>query len=130
MVASHSSRKAGLELQGSLYALMLDTKRTFDRLIGRYARDEEHRQRILANAFYQQMSTTVVGSSDYMAMERLYELFETGDYDLIVLDTPPTKHAIDFLQAPQRMQDAFDESTLDVFLKPWVSAGKASLAPL
>lgn len=118
---------AGLEPRGSLHALMLDTKGTFDRLIARYAADPEARQRILANKFYQQMSSTVVGSSDYMAMEKLYELHEEGDYDLIVLDTPPTKHALDFLQAPKRMSDAFDESTLEVFLKPWTEAGKRSL---
>lgn len=120
-------RSAGLAPTGSLYALMLDTKRTFDALIERHASSPEARDRILANKFYQQMSTTVVGSSDYMAMEKLYELHETGDFDLIVLDTPPTKHALDFLQAPQRMTDAFDESMLAVFLKPWAEAGKKSL---
>ena len=117
---------AGVEVSGELHALMLDTKGTFDRLIGRYAKNEDARKRILANRFYQQMSGTVVGSSDYMAMEKLYELHEEGDYDLIVLDTPPTKHAIDFLQAPQRMTEAFDESTLEVFLKPWAETSKRS----
>lgn len=126
-VAPERLRAAGLEPKGRLYALMLDTKGTFDRLIERYAGDEERKQRILANAFYQQMSTTVVGSSDYMAMEKLYELFEEGRFDLIVLDTPPTKHALDFLQAPQRMTEAFDESMLQVFLKPWAEAGVKSL---
>lgn len=118
---------AGLEAKGSLNALMLDTKGTFDGLIERYATSEDARKRILENEFYKQMSTTVVGSSDYMAMEKLFELHEEGDYDLIVLDTPPTKHALDFLQAPQRMSAAFDQSTLDVFLKPWADAGKRSL---
>jgi anion-transporting ArsA/GET3 family ATPase len=117
----------GIEPEGTLYAMMLDTKRTFDKLIGRYAKSEEARERIFANKFYQQMSSTVVGSSDYMAMEKLFELHESGDYDLIVLDTPPTKHALDFLQAPSRMSEAFDEGTLSVFLKPWADAGKKSL---
>jgi len=112
------------ESGGSLQALMLDTKRTFDDLIGRYARSDAARERILANSFYQQMSSTVVGSSDYMAMEKLYELHEAGTYDLIVLDTPPTKHALDFLQAPKRMTEAFDEGTLQVFLKPWADVSK------
>jgi len=118
---------AGIEPEGRLHALMLDTKRTFDRLIERYAQDEATRRRILENKFYQQMSSTVVGSSDYMAMEKLFELHEEGAFDLIVLDTPPTKHALDFLQAPQRMTRAFDRSSLDVFLKPWAEAGKRSL---
>ncbi len=126
-VPAERLRAAGLEPKGSLHALMLDTKGTFDHLIARYAVDEESHRRILANKFYQQMSSTVVGSSDYMAMEKLYELHEEGEYDLIVLDTPPTKHALDFLQAPQRMSEAFDESTLQVFLKPWAEAGKRSL---
>jgi anion-transporting ArsA/GET3 family ATPase len=117
----------GLEPEGSLHAMMLDTKRTFDTLIARYAKSDEARERILANKFYQQMSTTVVGSSDYMAMEKLYELHEEGEFDLIVLDTPPTKHALDFLQAPQRMSSAFDESMLSVFLKEWTTVGKKSL---
>lgn len=118
---------ASIQAKGKLYALMLDTKRTFDRLIERYAGDEDRRRRILANNFYQQMSSTVVGSSDYMAMEKLYELHEEGRFDVIVLDTPPTKHALDFLQAPKRMSEAFDESMLEVFLKPWAEAGMKSL---
>ncbi|MBL4847885.1 MAG: ArsA family ATPase [Planctomycetes bacterium] len=117
---------AGVEVPGEMYALMLDTKGTFDRLIGRYAKTEEARTKILANRFYQQMSGTVVGSSDFMAMEKLYELFESGEFDLIVLDTPPTKHAIDFLEAPKRMTEAFDESTLEIFLKPWAETSKRS----
>ncbi|MCO5167957.1 MAG: AAA family ATPase [Planctomycetes bacterium] len=126
-VAPERLRAAGVEPKGRLFALMLDTKGTFDRLIERYAKDEDKRRRILQNKFYQQMSSTVVGSSDYMAMEKLYELFEEGRFDLIVLDTPPTKHALDFLQAPKRMTDAFDENMLQVFLKPWAEAGMKSL---
>ena len=125
-VARERFTDVGLEPKGSLHALMLDTKGTFDKLIGRYAKSEEARQRILANKFYHQMSSTVVGSSDFMAMEKLYELHEQGEFDLIVLDTPPTKHALDFLQAPQRMREAFDQSSLEVFLKPWTDAGKRS----
>lgn len=126
-VAPERLAAAGVEAKGKLFALMLDTKGTFDKLIERYAGTEERRQRILANKFYQQMSSTVVGSSDYMAMEKLYELFEEGRFDLIVLDTPPTKHALDFLQAPKRMTEAFDQNMLEVFLKPWADAGKKSL---
>jgi anion-transporting ArsA/GET3 family ATPase len=126
-VSAERLAAADVELEGKLYALMLDTKRTFDKLIERYAGNDERRQRIFNNKFYQQMSSTVVGSSDYMAMEKLYELFEEGRFDLIVLDTPPTKHALDFLQAPKRMTEAFDENMLQVFLKPWAEAGVKSL---
>jgi anion-transporting ArsA/GET3 family ATPase len=126
-IAPEHFTAGGLTPRGSLHAMMLDTKRTFDRLIARYATSEEARKRILANKFYKQMSSTVVGSSDFMAMEKLYELHECGEYDLIILDTPPTKHAIDFLKAPARMTAAFDETTLSVFLKPWADAGKKSL---
>ena len=119
--------QVGLTGDGTMHAVMLDTKGTFDRLIARYATDPERRERILANKFYQQMSSTVVGSSDYMAMEKLYELHEGGEFDVIILDTPPTKHALDFLEAPTRMTRAFDEETLSVFLKPWADAGKRSL---
>jgi anion-transporting ArsA/GET3 family ATPase len=128
-VAPERFRAAGLEPApgGQLFALMLDTKRMFDKLIAKYAKTDEQRERIYQNKFYQQMSTTVVGSSDYMAMEKLFELHEEGRFDLVVLDTPPTKHALDFLQAPRRMTDAFDESMLGVFLKPWAEAGVVSL---
>lgn len=126
-VAPERLAAGGVVPKGKLFALMLDTKGTFDKLIERYATNEERKQRILANKFYQQMSSTVVGSSDYMAMEKLYELHEEGRFDLIVLDTPPTKHALDFLQAPKRMTEAFDQNMLEVFLKPWAEAGKKSL---
>ena len=128
-VAPERFRAAGLEPApgGQLFALMLDTKRMFDKLVAKYAKTDEQRERIYQNKFYQQMSTTVVGSSDYMAMEKLFELHEEGRFDLVVLDTPPTKHALDFLQAPRRMTDAFDESMLGVFLKPWAEAGVVSL---
>jgi len=125
-VSAERFEAAGFAPKGSLHALMLDTKGTFDKLIGRYATSDEARETIFNNRFYQQMSSTVVGSSDYMAMEKLYELHEEGDFDLIVLDTPPTKHAIDFLQAPKRMSEAFDRSTLEIFLKPWAETSKRS----
>ncbi|HZV01196.1 MAG TPA: ArsA-related P-loop ATPase [Planctomycetota bacterium] len=121
---------AGLELQGKLYALMLDTKRNFDELIGKVAGSEEKKQRILENRFYQTISGNVVGSQEYMAMEKLYELHQRRAYDVIVLDTPPTKHALDFLMAPSRMTNVLDKSVLDVLMRPFDRAGRLSLGLL
>src|SRR5258706_5968939 len=88
---------------GRLFAMMLDTKRTWDDLVDRFAPSPEHARRILANNYYQQISSAIAGSQEFMAMEKLYELYESRTYALLVLDTPPTRHALDFLDAPQRM---------------------------
>lgn len=88
---------------GELWALQLDAKATFDRLVARHAPDEEARQRILANRIYRHLSGTVAGSQEYMAVERLHELVDQGGFDRIVLDTPPAQNALDFLDAPRRM---------------------------
>src|SRR5262249_25993414 len=85
---------------GRLTALMLDAGSTFDGLVGRYAQSDEQRDRILENRFYRNLASALSGTQEYMAMERLHELHETDDYDLIIVDTPPTRHALDFLDAP------------------------------
>lgn len=82
---------------------MLDVKSTFDRVVHRYATSESHYEAITNNAFYHQASTALAGSQEYMAMERLYEIATSESYDLIVLDTPPSAHALDFLDAPKRL---------------------------
>lgn len=86
----------GCTVAVSLDAAMLDVKRTFDRVVSRYSKTAQSRDKILAHPFYQQASTALAGSQEYMAMERLYECASTGDYDVIVLDTPPSAHALDF----------------------------------
>jgi anion-transporting ArsA/GET3 family ATPase len=88
---------------GELSAMMLDTKSTFDGLVTRYAESEEQAQRILANNFYRNISGALSGTQEYMAMEKLHELYEDGGFDLIVVDTPPSRHALDFLDAPARL---------------------------
>lgn len=103
---------------GRLHATMLDSKRTFDRLVQRHAASPEAAERILANRIYQRISSQVSGVQEYMAMETLHELHEGGEYDLIVLDTPPTRHAIDFLTAPERMAKILDDSSLQWILRP------------
>ncbi|GIW72174.1 MAG: anion transporter [Planctomycetota bacterium] len=112
---------AGIALPpgGSLSAMMLDTKRTFDRLIERHAPDPQTRERILANPIYQRVSSQLAGSQEYMAMEKLYELHQSGRFDLVVLDTPPTRHALDFLQAPERLARFFDTSVVRWFAAPF-----------
>ena len=112
--------KIGLDpaSEGQLFAMMLDTKRTFDRLIERYAGDPGRKKAILENRLYQHMSNMIAGSQEYMAMERLYELYQEGGYDLMVLDTPPTRHALDFLDAPRKMLNITGNSLLKWFLKP------------
>jgi anion-transporting ArsA/GET3 family ATPase len=111
---------AGLEPKGELHAMMLDTKSTFDRVVTRYAPTPEQAERIIANRFYRNISSTLSGSQEYMAMEKLYELHAEGGYDLIVIDTPPTRNALDFLDAPKRMTDFFESRVLRWFLLPYV----------
>jgi len=111
--------EAGLSVpSGELWAAMLDTKRTWDDLVRRFAADDAQARRILDNHYYQQISSALAGSQEFMAMEKLYELHESGSYDLLVLDTPPTRHALDFLDAPKKMMGFMDESVLDMLLAP------------
>ena len=105
-------RQAGVTPRGELWAAMLDTKESWDALVRRHAPDSVTREKILANPLYRNISGRFVQSHDYIAMERLYEIHSEGDYDLIVVDTPPTRNAIDFLDAPQRMADFFSSRLL------------------
>ena len=102
--------QAGLPWKAPLFAMMLDTKKTFDAIVERYAPNAETRDRILGSPFYEQASTRLSGSQEYMAMEKLYELYSEDQFDLIVLDTPPTVHALDFLDAPGRLEDFMSEN--------------------
>ena len=110
---------------GGLDAMMLDMKRTFDEVVERTAGDANRVQRIMANRFYQQLTETLAGTQEYMAMEKLADLHATRGYDLIVIDTPPTRNALDFLDAPNRLTDFLEGRFLKMFLRPGFSAGKA-----
>jgi anion-transporting ArsA/GET3 family ATPase len=112
---------------GALWAMTLDTRRTFDALVEKHASSEEARRRILGNRFYQQVSAALAGSHEYMAMEKLLELSDDDRFDLVVLDTPPTRHALDFLDAPDRLMGFLDTSVLRWFLKPYFVAGRLTL---
>jgi anion-transporting ArsA/GET3 family ATPase len=103
---------AGVEPRGELWAAMLDTKQSWDDLVHRHAPDDATRDAILANPLYKNITGRFVQSHDYIAMERLYEIHASGTYDLIVVDTPPTRNAIDFLEAPERMADFFSSRLL------------------
>jgi len=103
---------------GRLSALMLDTKTTFDGLVTRYANDEEQASRILDNRFYRNVSSALGGTQEYMAMEKLHELHEEGGFELIVVDTPPTRHALDFLDAPKRITRLLDNRIFRLLMLP------------
>ncbi len=118
-------QRYGLECEGALSAMMLDTKRTFDGLVEKYASDEEARNRILNNQIYQYVASSLAGTQEYMAMEKLHEVRKDEKWDLVVLDTPPTSHAIDFLTAPERLIDAIDSPAMRWFLQVFEGAGKA-----
>lgn len=104
---------------GRLEASLLDARLTFDRLVERYAPDDAARRRILDNRFYQHLAGGLAGTLEYMAVERLFEVAREGRYDRIVLDTPPTRQALDFLEAPSRIVDFLDSGALRIALRDW-----------
>jgi anion-transporting ArsA/GET3 family ATPase len=108
----------GVQMRGELWALMLDAKRTFDELIERLAPDSRTRDEVLSNRIYAQLSNAVAGSQEFTAIAKLYDLDVEGDYDLIVLDTPPSRNALDFLDAPERLTGFFQGRAIKVFLRP------------
>jgi anion-transporting ArsA/GET3 family ATPase len=108
----------GLELPGELWAMMLDAKRTFDEIVARLAPDEQALEEILSNPVYRELSSAVAGSHELSAIAKLYELYEEHDFDVIVLDTPPSRNALDFLNAPNRLLGFLEGRALQVFLAP------------
>lgn len=112
---------AEVEPRGELWAAMLDTKQSWDSLVRIHAPDAQTRDAILANPLYQNITGKFVQSHDYIAMERLYEIHTSGRYDLIIVDTPPTRNAIDFLEAPERMADFFSSRLLRWLITPYRS---------
>ena len=112
---------AGIECQGELWAAMLDTKQSWDDLVRRHAPDAATRDAILSNPLYANITGRFVQSHDYIAMERLYEIHASGRYDLVIVDTPPTRNALDFLEAPERMADFFSSRLLRWLTVPYRS---------
>jgi anion-transporting ArsA/GET3 family ATPase len=103
---------------GELWATMLDTKSTFDALVLKHAPTPEQGERILANRFYRNISGALSGTQEYMAMEKLYELHDESDFDLVVVDTPPTRHALDFLDAPRRLSRFLEHRLFRLLVAP------------
>jgi anion-transporting ArsA/GET3 family ATPase len=108
----------GIEMRGELWALMLDAKRTFDELIEHLAPDPRTRDDVLSNRIYKQLSNAVAGSQEFTAIAKLYDLDAGGQFDLLVLDTPPSRNALDFLDAPERLTHFFQGRAIKVFLRP------------
>ncbi len=108
----------GLEVTGELWAMMLDPKRTFDELIDRIAPDRTRAAEIKANRVYGELSTAVSGSQEFTAIAKLYDLDREGDFDLLVLDTPPSRNALDFLDAPGRLTSFLEGRALRAFMRP------------
>jgi anion-transporting ArsA/GET3 family ATPase len=111
---------------GELWAMRLDAKRTFDALIERLAPDPATRDEVLGNRVYQQVSNAVAGSQEFTAIAKLYELDQEGDYDLLVLDTPPSRNALDFLDAPDRIAHFFHGRAVRMFLRPGRLLGRGT----
>jgi anion-transporting ArsA/GET3 family ATPase len=117
-VAVDAGTKGGLDVS------LLDARTTFDRLIRRYAPDDAAAERIFTNRFYRDLAGNLAGILEYMAVERLFEVQAEGRYDRVILDTPPTRQALDFLEAPDRMVRFLDSGAVRLALKPWWEAGR------
>jgi anion-transporting ArsA/GET3 family ATPase len=109
---------SGAEMTGELWAVMLDAQSTFDDLVTRYATGPDQATTILANPVYRNISAALSGTQEYMAVEKLYELQESGAFDLIVVDTPPAQHALDFLEAPKHLARLLDNRVFRLLMTP------------
>ncbi len=123
-ILSHEPQTVPLDAPGQLSAMMLDSKRAFDRLVEIYAPDPRVRDAIFANHYYQQLSTSLGGSKELAAMERVLEVAAEDDHDLLIVDTPPSQHALDFLNAPERLIKLLDGSMLQWLLRPYGMAAR------
>ena len=111
--------RVAIDTPGELWASLLDARLTFDRLVERHAPDPAARDRILGNRYYRNLAGGLAGILEYMAVERLWETARSGRWQRIVLDTPPTRQALDFLEAPERIVGFLDSGALRLALRPW-----------
>jgi anion-transporting ArsA/GET3 family ATPase len=118
---------AGVGVTGSMTVMMLDTKSTFDNLVETLAPSAEKRDQILNNVLYKYIATSLAGTQEYMAMEKLYAVKADPSYDIVLLDTPPTANALDFLDAPDRLIAAIDSPATRWFIQAFQDSGKISL---
>jgi anion-transporting ArsA/GET3 family ATPase len=114
----------GPEVKGELHAMMLDMRRTFDEMVLQYSSDAQRAEAILENQFYQTVATSLAGTQEYMAMEKLGQLLAEDKWDLIVVDTPPSRNALDFLDAPKRLGSFMDSRLWRLLLAPGRGIGK------
>lgn len=128
-VPGDKMRAAGFPV-GLLRAMVLDQKRTFDEVIARHAPDEATRARIMENKLYRELSTRLAGGQEYAASEKLYDAFSASESDLLVLDTPPTANAIDFLEAPRKMVGLLEGPAVRLFVRSYEQAGRFSFKVL
>jgi anion-transporting ArsA/GET3 family ATPase len=124
LVDPHRFTGHGIVMAGELWAMQLDAKQTFDELVARLAPDAAARDDVLGNRIYQQLSSAVAGSQEFTAVAKLYELDRSGRFDVLVLDTPPSRNALDFLDAPDRLTGFLEGRALRVFLAPTGLAAK------
>lgn len=122
-VAPQALAAEGVQLEGELWAMMLDPKGTFDELIGRLAPDEQAREEVLSNRIYRELSSATAGSQEFTAVTKLFDLEREGGFDAIVLDTPPSRNALDFLDAPDRLRRFLEGRALRTLLRPGGLAG-------
>jgi anion-transporting ArsA/GET3 family ATPase len=114
----------GVPEDGGMFAMMLDMKRTFDDLVERFAESPAARDAVLANPIYRHVSDALAGSVEYSAMEKVFQLCEQERFDLVIVDTPPAQHALDFLDAPQRMVDFLESRIVQILIHPAMAAGR------
>lgn len=112
------ARLGEIEMRGELWAMMLDPKRTFDELIDKVAPDPDRASEIKSNRVYRELSTAVSGSQEFTAVAKLYDLEREGEFDVLVLDTPPSRSALDFLDAPGRLTSFLEGRALKAFIRP------------
>ncbi len=120
----------GVPEGGGLEAMMLDMQSTFDALIDRHAGSRSKAETIKSNRIYQTLSSTLAGTQEYMAMEKLHELDQRDEWDLLIIDTPPTRNALDFLDAPNRMTNFLEGRLLKALMRPGLAAGRGYLRAL
>jgi len=129
-IAPERLAAAGIPNAGELWAVMLDAQKTLENLVRQHAPNAETRERLLQNRIFRTLVDRMAGTREYMSMEKLWEIDHDGRYDLIVLDTPPTASAVDFLEAPDKMINAWDSPAVEWFLEPFRRAGSFSMKVL
>jgi len=122
---AHEPQQVALAAPGELWAMMLDSKQAFDRLVLQLAPDQRVRDAIFANRYYQQISTALGGSRELVAMEQVLQAVTAGGHDVLIVDTPPSQHALDFLDAPARIVSLLDGSMTSLLLRPYGLAARA-----